>query len=135
MSKFEKMNRQEKRSARLLALQFLYANEIASAKKDIFFKGLFDVSSSINGFSEKYEILSNFEIYSDMALSVLPSSFDKKFKKIRDGFEYQSTEEIIQSIHNFQNILDSFKDHIQNYAIKLVDFSIKNTKDIDKETA
>ena len=47
MSKFDKMNRKEKRSARLLALQLLYANEVSSVEIDIFFDN-FDNSFEFN---------------------------------------------------------------------------------------
>ena len=68
MSKFDKMNRHEKRSSRLLALQLMYANEITTIEKKNFFNDKFDISSSVNGFTQKYEILSNLEIKSEMAL-------------------------------------------------------------------
>ena len=73
------MNRQEKRSARLLALQFIYANELTSINEEVFFDDIFNISSSINGFIEKSEILSNIDLSSDMALSVLPESFSNKY--------------------------------------------------------
>ena len=38
MSRFNKMNREEKRSSRLLALQIMYANEITNVKNISFFK-------------------------------------------------------------------------------------------------
>ena len=40
MSKIDKMNRKEKRSARLLALQLLYANEVSTIEIDNFFNDL-----------------------------------------------------------------------------------------------
>ena len=83
MSEFNKMNRKEKRSARLLALQYLYANEVSSVEVDVFFDDLFDSTSSINGVLQKYELLSNFDNYVDIALSILPDSFNKPLKKIR----------------------------------------------------
>jgi len=131
--KFDKMNRKEKRSARLLALQFLYANEVSNVEVDSFFNDLFNSTSSINGFSKKHELLSNFDNYKDIALSVLPDSFDKILNKMTDDFKNQKPEEIIKTINDFQNTLDSYKKDIQGYALILVKFSIKNEKSLDKE--
>jgi len=133
MSKFDKMNRKEKRSARLLALQLLYANEVSSIEVDTFFSDLFDSTSSINGFSGKPELLSNFDNYTDIALSVLPDSFNKIFKKIRNDFDNQNSEEIINMIRVFQEKLDSYKENIEAYALILSKFSIENEKSLDKE--
>jgi len=133
MSKFDKMNRKEKRSARLLALQLLYANEVSSIEVDTFFNDLFDSTSSINGFSGKPELLSNFDNYTDVALSVLPDSFNKIFKKIRSDFDDQNSEEIINMIRVFQEKLDSYKKDIQAYALMLSKFSIENEESLDKE--
>tara|TARA_B100000700_G_C15030852_1_gene850452 strand:+ start:514 stop:1161 length:648 start_codon:yes stop_codon:yes gene_type:complete len=131
--KFDKMNRKEKRSARLLALQLLYANEVSNVEVDSFFNDLFNSTSSINGFSKKHELLSNFDNYKDIALSVLPDSFDKILNKMTDDFKNQKPEEIIKTINDFQNTLDSYKKDIQGYALILVKFSIKNEKSLDKE--
>ena len=133
MSEFNKMNRKEKRSARLLALQLLYANEISSVEIDVFFDDLFDSTSSINGFTQKHELLSNFDNYVDIALSVLPDSFDKILKKIKSNFDNQNSEEIIESIKTFQKTLDSYKAIIQSYALMLAKFSIENQQSLDKE--
>ncbi len=133
MPKFDKMNRKEKRSARLLALQLLYANEVSNVEVDSFFNDLFNSTSSINGFSKKHELLSNFDNYKDIALSVLPDSFDKILNKMTDDFKNQKPEEIIKTINDFQNTLDSYKKDIQGYALILVKFSIKNEKSLDKE--
>ena len=133
MSKFDKMNRQEKRSARLLALQLLYANEVSVVDIDSFFDSLFDSSSSINGFTKKHEILSNFDNYCEMAFSVLPDSFNQKIKEIRLDFDNQAEEKIIKSIQRFQKKLNSYKNKIQQYALQLVKFSIKNEKSLDDE--
>ena len=103
MSKFNKMNRQEKRSSRLLALQLMYANEITNVKNSSFFNEIFDISSSINGSTEKYEILSNLEIRIEMALSVLPQVMNDKFAKIKESLNKQNVDEIIKLIHKFQN--------------------------------
>jgi transcription antitermination factor NusB len=133
MSKFDKMNRKEKRSARLLALQLLYANEISAITINDFFKNLFDSTSSINGFSKKPELLSNFDNYVDIALSVLPDSFNKTLKITREKFESCSSEEIIKMIKTFQKKLNSYKVDIEAYALTLVKFSIKNQESLDKE--
>ena len=68
-----------------------------------------------------------------MALSILPTSFDKKYNKIKDKLKNQTSEEILKSMYDFQDLLNSYKDDIQNYAIELIDFSINNTACIDKE--
>ena len=133
MSKFDKMNRKEKRSARLLALQLLYANEVSTISVDDFFNNLFDSTSSINGFSKKPELLSNFDNYVDIALSVLPDSFNKTLKITREEFEGSSSEEIIKMIKIFQRKLDSYKVDIEAYALTLAKFSIKNQESLDKE--
>lgn len=133
MSKFDKMNRKEKRSARLLALQLLYANEVSNVDVDVFFNDLFDSDSAINGFSMRHDLLSNFDNYTDIALSVFPDSFDNTLKKIRDKFENKNAEEIIELIRGFQKKLDSYKADIQNYAEMLSKLSIKNQDSLDKE--
>ena len=133
MSQFDSMNRKEKRSARLLALQLLYANEVSSVEVDAFFNDLFDSSIVINGFSMKHDLLSNFDNYTDIALSVLPNSFDNTIKKIKEDFENKDSEEIIELIMDFQKKLDSYKVDIQNYAAMLSKFSIENQDSIDKE--
>lgn len=133
MSKFDKMNRKEKRSARLLALQLLYANEVSDVEVDTFFNDLFDSSSAINGFSMKHDLLSNFDNYTDIALSVLPNSFDNTLKKIRESLENKDAEDIIEIIGDFQKKLDSYKVDIQNYAVTLSKCSIENQDSIDKE--
>ena len=133
MPKFDKMNRKEKRSARLLALQLLYANEISAIAINDFFNNLFDSTSSINGFSKKPELLSNFDNYVDIALPVLPDSFNKTLKITREKFESSSSEEIIKMIKTFQKKLNSYKVDIEAYALTLVKFSIKNQESLDKE--
>ncbi len=133
MANFNKMNRKEKRSARLLALQLLYANEISNVEVDVFFDNLFDSEVSINGFSQKHELLSNFDNYIDIALTVFPNSFDKILKKTRLNFENQDSEEIIESIRIFQKALNSYKADIQSYALILAKFSIDNQSSLDKE--
>tara|TARA_Y100001970_G_C14045572_1_gene756138 strand:- start:395 stop:1036 length:642 start_codon:yes stop_codon:yes gene_type:complete len=133
MPKFEKMNRKEKRSSRLLALQLLYANEVSNIEVDTFFSDLFDFNTAINGFSKKHELLSGFDNYTDIALSVLPNSFDKTLENIKDNLDSKSVDQIIEVIKDFQNKLDSYKKDIQAYALMLAKFSIKNQQSLDKE--
>ena len=71
-----KMNRIEKRSSRLLALQLMYANEISDVQVDNFFEELFNILPLKDNKIEKHEMLSNLDIKSDMAFSVLPESFN-----------------------------------------------------------
>ena len=133
MSRFDKMNRQEKRSSRLLALQLMYANEITSIKNTTFFKEIFDVSSSVNGSKEKHEILSNLEISAEMALSVLPKSMNDKFIQIRESLDDSDVDDIIESINEFQANLNKYKKNIQAYALEIFKISKKNIKTFDKE--
>ena len=133
MSKFDKMNRQEKRSSRLLALQLMYANEISTIEKKNFFNDIFDISSSANGFTQKHEILSNLEIKSEMALSVLPKSIRKKFDKIRKSLDNLEVDDIIDLINKFQEDLNKYKKNIEAYALEIFKFSQKNVKKFDKE--
>ena len=133
MSKFNKMNRQEKRSSRLLALQLMYANEITNVKNSSFFNEIFDISSSINGSTEKYEILSNLEIRLEMALSVLPQVMNDKFAKIKKSLNKENVDEIIKLIHQYQADLNKYKKNIQAYALKIFKISKKNTEIFDKE--
>ena len=116
MSEFNKMNRQEKRSARLLALQFIYANEITSIDDKVFFEDIFNISSSINGFTQKSEILSHIDLSSDMALSVLPDNFSSKYIKMRKELDKLDVQDIVDSINSFQDKLDRYKNNIQKYA-------------------
>ena len=115
MSKFNKMNRQEKRSSRLLALQLMYANEITNVKNSSFFNEIFDISSSINGSTEKYEILSNLEIRLEMALSVLPQVMNDKFAKIKKSLNKENVDEIIKLIHQYQADLNKYKKNIMSF--------------------
>ena len=133
MSKFNKMNRQEKRSSRLLALQLMYANEITNVKNSSFFNEIFDISSSINGSTEKYEILSNLEIRLEMALSVLPEVMNDKFAKIKESLNKENVDEIIKLIHQYQVDLNKYKKNIQAYALEIFKISKKNTEIFDKE--
>ena len=87
MSKFNKMNRQQKRSSRLLALQLMYANEITDTNNTKFLKEIFDIKSSINGSSDKHEVLSNLDISSEMALSILPESIKEKYLETIKSFD------------------------------------------------
>ena len=133
MSRFNKMNRQEKRSSRLLALQLMYANEITNVKNRSFFNEIFDISSSINGATEKYEILSNLEIRLEMALSVLPQVMNDKFAKIKESLNKENVDEIIKLIHQYQVDLNKYKKNIQAYALEIFKISKKNTEIFDKE--
>ena len=133
MSRFNKMNRQEKRSSRLLALQLMYANEITNVKNRSFFNEIFDISSSINGSTEKYEILSNLEIRLEMALSVLPQVMNDKFSKIKESLNKENVDEIIKLIHQYQVDLNKYKKNIQAYALEIFKISKKNTEIFDKE--
>ena len=133
MSRFNKMNRQEKRSSRLLALQLMYANEITNVKNRSFFNEIFDISSSINGSTEKYEILSNLEIRLEMALSVLPQVMNDKFAKIKESLNKENVDEIIKLIHRIQADLNKYKKNIQAYALEIFKISKKNTEIFDKE--
>jgi len=133
MSEFNKMNRQEKRSARLLALQFIYANEITSIDDKIFFEDIFNISSSINGFTQKSEILSHIDLSSDMALSILPGNFSNKYIKMRKELDKLDVQDIVSSINLFQDKLDKYKKNIQKYAFELAGISINNKSTLDKE--
>ncbi len=133
MSKFEKMNRSEKRSSRLLALQLMYAYEINKVRgRKSFFDAIFNVSS-INGSNEKHEILSSFEIKSEMALSVLPNSMYLKYEKIKNTLHKLELDEVISKINQFQKDLNNYKKNIQAYALEIFKFSHKNMKKFDKE--
>ena len=133
MSRFNKMNREEKRSSRLLALQIMYANEITNVKNTSFFKEIFDIKSSINGSKEKHEILSNLEIRSEMALSVLPQSMKDKYLKISKVLNDEDLDNIIKSINKFQSNLNKYKKNIQAYALELFKISKKHIKEFDQE--
>ena len=133
MSKFNKMNREEKRSSRLLALQLMYANEITNVKNRSFFNEIFDISSCVNGSTDKHEILSNLEIRLDMALSVLPQVINDKFSKIKESLNKKDVDEIIKLIHGFQVDLNKYKKNIQAYALEIFKISKKNIEIFDKE--
>ena len=133
MLDFSKMNRKEKRSSRLLALQLLYANEVSSIEVDTFFDDLFDSKSAMNGFSKKHEFLSGFDNYTDIALSVFPDSFDKILMKIKNDLNNQSSDQIIILIKKFQSKLNLYKESIQAYALILSKFAIKNQESLDEE--
>ena len=103
MSKFNKMNRQQKRSSRLLALQLMYENEITDTKNTKFLKEIFDIKSSINGASDKHEVLSNLDISSEMALSILPESIKEKYLETIKSFDDKNLDHISNSINKFQS--------------------------------
>ena len=133
MSRFNKMNREEKRSSRLLALQIMYANEITSVKNASFFKEIFDIKSSVNGTNEKHEILSNIEISSEMALSVLPQSMKDKYLKIFEVLNEKDVDSIVESVNKFQSNLNKYKRNIQAYALELFKISNKHIEEFDQE--
>ena len=133
MSRFNKMNREEKRSSRLLALQIMYANEITSVKNASFFKEIFDIKSSVNGTNEKHEILSNIEISSEMALSVLPQSMKDKYLKIFEVLNEKDVDSIVESVNKFQSNLNKYKKNIQAYALELFKISNKHIEEFDQE--
>jgi len=134
VSKFDKMNRSEKRSSRLLALQLMYAYEINKIRgRKSFFDEIFNVSSSINSYTDKHEILSNFDIKSEMALSVLPNTMYLKYKKIKDSLNKLDFDGVVNSINKFQKDLNSYKKNIQAYALEIFKFSHKNMEKFDKE--
>ena len=127
------MNREEKRSSRLLALQIMYANEITSVKNASFFKEIFDIKSSVDGTDEKHEILSNIEISSEMALSVLPQSMKDKYLKIFEVLNEKDVDSIVESVNKFQSNLNKYKKNIQAYALELFKISNKHIKEFDQE--
>ncbi len=127
------MNREEKRSSRLLALQIMYANEITSVKNVSFFKEIFDIKSSVDGTDEKHEILSNIEISSEMALSVLPQSMKDKYLKIFEVLNEKDVDSIVESVNKFQSNLNKYKKNIQAYALELFKISNKHIKEFDQE--
>jgi len=127
------MNREEKRSSRLLALQIMYANEITSVKNASFFKEIFDIKSSVNGTNEKHEILSNIEISSEMALSVLPQSMKDKYLKIFEVLNEKDVDSIVESVNKFQSNLNKYKRNIQAYALELFKISNKHIEEFDQE--
>ena len=133
MSRFNKMNREEKRSSRLLALQIMYANEITSVKNVSFFKEIFDIKSSVDGTDEKHEILSNIEISSEMALSVLPQSMKDKYLKIFEVLNEKDVDSIVESVNKFQSNLNKYKKNIQAYALELFKISNKHIEEFDQE--
>ena len=133
MSRFNKMNREEKRSSRLLALQIMYANEITNVKNTSFFKEIFDIKSSINGSNEKHEILSNIEISSEMALSVLPQPIKDKYLKLVEVLNEKDVDSIVESVNKFQSNLNKYKKNIQAYALEIFKISNKHIEEFDKE--
>ena len=133
MSKFNKMNRQQKRSSRLLALQLMYANEITDTNNTKFLKEIFDIKSSINGSSDKHEVLSSLDISSEMALSILPEAIKEKYLETIKSFDDKNLDHISNSINKFQSKLNSYKKDIQAYALEIFKVSKKHTEEFDKE--
>jgi len=133
MSRFNNMNREEKRSSRLLALQIMYANEITNVKNRSFFKDIFDITGSVNGFTERHEILSNLEISSEMALSVLPQSMKDKYLETFNLLNDKDVDDIRGSINKFQSQLNKYKKNIQSYALEIFKISKQHIEEFDKE--
>ena len=132
MSKFNKMNRQQKRSSRLLALQLMYANEITDTNNTKFLKEIFDIKSSINGSSDKHEVLSSLDISSEMALSILPESIKEKYLETIKSFDDKNLDHISNSINKFQSKLNSYKKDIQAYALEIFKVSKNILKNLIK---
>ena len=133
MSKFDKMNRQQKRSSRLLALQLMYANEITDTNNTKLLKEIFDIKSSINESSEKHEVLSNLDISSEMALSILPEPIKEKYLETIGSFNDKNLDYISNSINKFQSKLNRYKKDIQAYALEIFKISKKHIQEFDKE--
>tara|TARA_B100001013_G_C24515330_1_gene404706 strand:+ start:182 stop:799 length:618 start_codon:yes stop_codon:yes gene_type:complete len=127
------MNRNEKRSSRLLALQLMYANEISDVQIEDFFEQLFNILPLEDEKLDKHAILSILDIKCDMALSILPKSFCEKFNLMRKELDKKNENEIISAINNFQDKLNRFKKNIQKYALQLVKVSMKNVNKLDNE--
>ena len=115
----------------LIGLTASRAQKAGVDKKKI--NEIFDISSSINGSTEKYEILSNLEIRLEMALSVLPQVMNDKFAKFKKSLNKENVDEIIKLIHQSQADLNKYKKNIQAYALKIFKISKKNTEIFDKE--
>ena len=102
---------------------------------DTFFPTMISNGFPITGENayEKHEILSSFEIKSEMALSVLPNSMYLKYEKIKNMLHKLELDEVISAINQFQKDLNNYKKNIQAYALEIFKFSHKNMKKFDKE--
>ena len=89
--------------------------------------------SSINSSSDKHEVLSNLDISSEMALSILPESIKEKYLETIKSFDDKNLDHISNSINKFQSKLNSYKKDIQAYALEIFKVSKKHIEEFDKE--
>ena len=133
MSEFNIMDRNEKRSARLLALQLIYANEISKIKLKKFSKEIFNISSELGNSYDKHELLSKLDIQIEMALSILPNSHKDAIKKARKLIDDKEKNEIEKEIKKMQRQLNIFKKNIQNYGVDLASMTVQKYESLDEE--
>ncbi len=133
MSEFNKMDRNEKRSARLLALQLIYANEISEITLKKFSKEIFNISSDLGNSYDKHELLSKLDIQIEMALSILPDSHKDAINKTRALMDDKEQNEIENEIKKMQRQLNLFKKNIQNYGVDLASMTVKKFESLDEE--
>ena len=133
MSKFNKMDRNEKRSARLLALQLIYANEISEITIKKFSKGIFNISSDPDNSYDKHELLFKLDMQIEMALSILPDSCKKNIRKARALMDDKEKNEIEAEIKKMQRQLNKLKKNIQDYGVDLAKVTVKKYESLDKE--
>ena len=133
MSKFNKMDRNEKRSARLLALQLIYANEISEITIKKFSKGIFNISSDPDNSYDKHELLFKLDMQIEMALSILPDSYKKNIRKVRALMDDKEKNEIEVEIKKMQRQLNKLKKNIQDYGVDLAKVTVKKYESLDKE--
>ena len=133
MSKFNKMDRNEKRSARLLALQLIYANEISEITIKNFPKGIFNISSDPDNSYDKHELLFKLDMQIEMALSILPDSYKKNIRKVRALMDDKEKNEIEVEIKKMQRQLNKLKKNIQDYGVDLAKVTVKKYESLDKE--
>tara|TARA_Y100000588_G_C14006267_1_gene817905 strand:- start:249 stop:884 length:636 start_codon:yes stop_codon:yes gene_type:complete len=133
VSEFNKMDRNEKRSARLLALQLIYANEISEITLKKFSKEIFNISSDLGNSYDKHELLSKLDIQIEMALSILPDSHKDAINKTRALMDDKEQNEIENEIKKMQRQLNLFKKNIQNYGVDLASMTVKKFESLDEE--
>lgn len=133
MSEFNIMDRNEKRSARLLALQLIYANEISKITLKKFSKEIFNISSELGNSYDKHELLSKLDIQIEMALSILPNSHKDAIKKARMLMDDKEKNEIEKEIKKMQRQLNIFKKNIQNYGVDLASMTVQKYESLDEE--
>ncbi len=133
MSEFNIMDRNEKRSARLLALQLIYANEISKITLKKFSKEIFNISSELGNSYDKHELLSKLDIQIEMALSILPDSHKDIIKKARMLMDDKEKNEIEKEIKKMQRQLNIFKKNIQNYGVDLASMTVQKYESLDEE--